>query len=268
MVVDVDMIGIMGGTGVYEIVEMGKDVEKRVIETPYGESPEISTFKLHDVPVAFMPRHATGHANPPHMINYRANIYAMKKLGVDRIIATNAVGSLDLSIKPGDLLIPHDFIDFTKARQFTFYDHKTVHVDVTEPYCPSLRDILISSGDVIDGGVYVCTEGPRFETPAEVEMFKRLGGTVVGMTGLPEAVLARELEMCYASICTVSNYAASIAPGKLTIDEVFEIVESKMKDLRAMVVEAIAKIPMDRNCSCKIALNGAEIENSAGSEDL
>ena len=98
----------------------------------------------------------------------------------------------------------------------------------------------------------MCTEGPRFETPAEVEMFKRLGGTVVGMTGLPEAVLARELEMCYASICTVSNYAASIAPGKLTIDEVFEIVESKMKDLRAMVVEAIARIPMDRNCSCKI----------------
>lgn len=261
------MIGIIGGTGIYDIVEMAKNVQKKVVETPYGESPEISLFKLHGTKMAFMPRHAAGHANPPHRINYRANIYAMKKVGVDSIIATNSVGSLDINVKPGDFLIPDDFIDFTKTRKFTFYDNKTVHIDVTEPYCPDLRKALVSSGDVVDGGVYVCTEGPRFETPAEIRMFQKLGGAVVGMTGLPEAVLARELQICYASICTVSNYATSIAPGKLTIDEVFDIVENKKEDLKNLIVESIAKIPSSRDCPCKHALDGAEVENSI-KEDL
>lgn len=262
------MIGIIGGTGIYEIVEMGEEVENKVLQTPYGESPEISLFKLHGKTIAFMPRHAKGHANPPHMINYRANIYALKKIGVDSIIATNAVGSLDLSIGPGDFVVPDDFIDFTRARNGTFYDSRTVHVDVTEPYCPNLRQALISAGNVVDGGVYVCTEGPRFETPAEVRMFQKLGGTLVGMTGLPEAVLARELEMCYASICTVSNYAASISPGKLTIDEVFQIVEDKRKELTATIADALTKVPSKRDCVCTEALNGAEIGNGGDSEDL
>ncbi len=152
----------------------------RIIETPYGKSPEISVFKLHDKDVVFMPRHAKGHEYPPHMINYRANIHAMKQMGVERIIATNAVGSLEVSLKPGDFLVPHDFLDFTKVREFTFYDSKTVHIDITEPYCHDLRDILISSDDVVENGVYVCTEGPRFETAAEIAMFKQLGGSVVG----------------------------------------------------------------------------------------
>src|SRR5690606_33741494 len=108
---------------------------------------------------------------PPHMVNYPSNIWALKKMGVDRIISTNAVGSLDESIKPGDFVVPHDFLDFTKRRKSTFYDDKTVHIDVTEPYCPQLRDVLISSGQVIGEGIYVCTEGPRFETAAEVQMF-------------------------------------------------------------------------------------------------
>lgn len=254
------MIGIIGGTGIYEIVEMGEEIEKKVIDTPYGKSPEISIFKLHDREVVFMPRHAKGHANPPHMINYRANIYAMKLMGVERIIATNAVGSLELDIKPGDFLVPNDFLDFTKVRDFTFYDDKTVHIDITEPYCHNLRDILSLSGDVIDKGVYVCTEGPRFETAAEIRMFKQLGGTVVGMTGIPEAILARELEICYASLCMVSNYAASISPTKLTVNEVFDIVEGKKEDLVKLIYNAIAKIPSNRECPCKYALVGAEID--------
>lgn len=254
------MIGIIGGTGIYEIVEMGEEVETKVVKTPYGESPEISIFKLHDKNIAFMPRHAKGHANPPHMINYRANVYAMKKIGIERIIATNAVGSLDLSVKPGDFLVPHDFIDFTKVRQFTFYDTKTVHIDITEPYCHNLRDYLISSGEVVNNGVYVCTEGPRFETAAEIAMFKQLGGDVVGMTGIPEAILARELEICYASICMVSNYAASISPTKLTIDEVFEIVEGQKDNLVKLLYDTIAKIPDIRECPCKYALLGAEVD--------
>ena len=237
------MIGIIGGTGIYEIVEMGEEIETKVIETPYGKSPEISVFKLHDKDVVFMPRHAKGHEYPPHMINYRANIHAMKQMGVERIIATNAVGSLEVSLKPGDFLVPHDFLDFTKVREFTFYDSKTVHIDITEPYCHDLRDILISSDDVVENGVYVCTEGPRFETAAEIAMFKQLGGSVVGMTGIPEVILARELEICYASVCMVSNYAASISPTKLTIEEVFEVVEKKKDDLVKLISDAIAKTP-------------------------
>lgn len=253
------MIGIIGGTGVYEIVTMGDEICKKVLKTPYGNSPEVSIFKLHGKDVAFMPRHTKGHSKPPHMVNYRANVYAMKKLGVDRIIATNAVGSLERSVKPGDFVVPHDFIDFTKLRNGTFYDDRTVHVDVTEPYCSDVRKIIASSGKVVDGGVYVCTEGPRFETPAEIRMFQLLGGTVVGMTGIPEAVLARELEICYASICTVSNYAASISSTNLTIDEVFEIMDRKKQDLVRLMDTSISKMAEERSCHCMGALKGAEI---------
>jgi 5'-methylthioadenosine phosphorylase len=253
------MIGIIGGTGVYDIVTMGDEIDKKVLKTPYGNSPEISIFKLHGKKVAFMSRHSKGHSKPPHMVNYRANVYAMKKLGVNRIIATNAVGSLEREIKPGDFVIPHDFIDFTKLRNGTFYDDRTVHIDVTDPYCSDLRKTICSSGKVIDGGVYVCTEGPRFETPAEIQMFRLLGGTVVGMTGLPEAVLARELEMCYASISTVSNYAASISPSNLTIDEVFDIMDRKKHDLLTLMDTAISNMAEERTCHCIGALKGAEI---------
>lgn len=262
------MIGIIGGTGIYEIVELGGEVIKKVVQTPYGPSPEMSLFELDDKEVIFMSRHAAGHTYPPHMVNYPSNIWALKKMGVDRIIATNAVGSLDESIKPGDFVVPHDFLDFTKRRKSTFYDDKTVHIDVTEPYCPQLRDVLISSGQVIGEGIYVCTEGPRFETAAEVQMFHKLGGTVVGMTGLPEAVLARELEICYTSICTVSNFAASISPNKLTIDEVFEVVEKKKGELIKLLSESILKIPADDFCNCKTTLDGAEVKDIFTSEDM
>lgn len=261
-------IALIGGTGLYEIVELGEDAENKVVETPYGYSPEVSLFELHNREVVFMPRHAIGHANPPHMVNYKSNIWALKKLGVERIIATNAVGSMDETIKPGDFVVPHDFLDFTRMRKGTFYDDRTVHVDVTEPYCPQLREILISSGKIIGEGIYVCTEGPRFETAAEVQMFRKLGGTIVGMTGLPEAVLARELEMCYTSICTVSNYAASISKDKLTIDEVFDIVEKKRTDLIKLLSDSISKIPEESACHCSYALEGAEVKNSSDDEDL
>jgi 5'-methylthioadenosine phosphorylase len=186
-------------------------------------------------------------------------------LGADRILATNAVGSLNESLKPGEFLIPDDFLDFTRTRPFTFYNDRAVHVDVTQPYCPQLRETLISKGNNVDGrvvgsGVYVCTEGPRFETPAEIQMFQQMGGAVVGMTGLPEVVLARELEMCYASICMVSNYAASVSPEKVTIDEVFEVVEEKKKELTRLIHNSIINIFTDKTCPCSHALEGAEIE--------
>jgi len=261
-------VGIIGGTGIYEIVELGRDVEKKVLETPYGPSPELSLFKLHNKQVVFMSRHAVGHATPPHMINYRANIWALKNMGVERVLATNAVGSMYQSIKPGDLLVPNDFLDFTRLRKTTFYYDRVVHVDVTEPYCPQIRDILNSTGKVIGDGVYVCTEGPRFETAAEVQMYRKLGGTVVGMTGLPEAVLAREMEMCYTSICTVSNFAASISSDKLTIDEVFDEVQKKREVLIELISDTISKIPRHCNCNCRNALEGAEVKTLNQSEDL
>lgn len=261
-------VGIIGGTGIYEIVEMGMDLEKKVMETPYGSSPEMSIFKLHDKEVVFMSRHAVGHATPPHMVNYPANIWALKNMGVERVLATNAVGSMHQSIKPGDLLVPHDFLDFTYLRKNTFYDDRVVHVDVTGPYCPQIRGILNSSGKVIGEGVYVCTEGPRFETAAEVQMYRKLGGTVVGMTGLPEVVLAREMEMCYTSICTVSNFAASISPDKLTIDEVFDEVQKKREVLIELISDTIKKIPSHCDCNCRNALDGAEVKTLNQSEDL
>ncbi|AXV40770.1 S-methyl-5'-thioadenosine phosphorylase [Methanobacterium sp. BAmetb5] len=259
------MIGIIGGTGVYQIVELGDLKEKKVLNTPFGESPPVSILTFDDQEVAFIPRHREGHDNPPHMINYRANVYALKMLGVDRIIATNAVGSLDESIKPGDFLLPDDFLDFTRKRPFTFYDDQVVHVDVTQPYCPELAETIKRAarsvdGKLVPGGVYVCTEGPRFETPAEIKMFRQIGGTVVGMTGLPEVILARELEMCYASICMVSNYAASVSPDKITIDEVFEMLEEKKKSLTQLIYHSIVNIPEGRNCPCQCALEGAEVD--------
>lgn len=254
------MLAVIGGTGVYRLVERGEELETMVINTPYGESPQITRFMMDDTPLVFMPRHHEDHDNPPHRINYRANLCALKKLGVTRILATNAVGSLDEKLKPGTFLAPDDFLDFTHHRPVTFYDERTVHVDVTQPYCPHLRGVFLDSGEVVDGGVYVCVEGPRFETPAEIRMFQQLGGTVVGMTGLPEVVLARELSMCYATVCMISNYAASISSDRVTIDEVFQIMDDKKRELTTLITESIHKTSIERDCNCEQALQGAEIE--------
>lgn len=253
------MLGIIGGTGVYEILDLADLIKKEVIKTSYGNSTPISHLKIKDQSLLFLPRHEEGHKTPAHRINYLANIQALYQLGVDRIIATNSVGTLYESLEPGKFLVPDDFLDFTRVRPFTFYDDQTVHVDVTQPYCPQLRQILIKSGEIVDGGVYVCTEGPRFETPAEIEMFRRIGGTVVGMTGFPEMVLAREREMCYASLCMVTNYAASITPDKLTVDEVLDIVKEKEKDLVRILQKTILKLPTQKECTCSTALQGAKI---------
>ena len=193
------MIGIIGGSGVYEITEKADSCTEKVVETEYG-SVTVSILDICSKKVAFIPRHAAGHSIPPHKINYRANIDALKNVGVTQIIATNSVGSMNEEMGPGTFVIPDDFLDFSQNRAKTYYENKVVHVDMTEPYCPTLRDILDKSGDVILGGTYVCTEGPRFETPAEIKMFKMLGGDLVGMTGVPEVTLARERGICYNSI--------------------------------------------------------------------
>ena len=251
------MIGIIVGSGVYEITSKADNVEKKIVNTDYGDV-EVSILDIFSKKVAFIPRHSSGHSFPPHKINFRANIDALKNVGVTQIIATNSVGSMNLEMPPGSFVIPNDFLDFSENREKTFYEDKVIHIDVTEPYCTRLRDILDESGDVILGGTYVCTQGPRFETPAEIKMFKMLGGDLVGMTGLPEVTLARERQMCYNSICIVSNYATGISKNELTMDEVIEMVESLQKDLLDLIYNFI-KNTEDSDCSCHHALDGAEV---------
>lgn len=247
------MIGIIGGSGVYEITEKADSIEKKTV----GDV-EVSFLDFAGKNVAFIPRHSGSHSIPPHKINYKTNIDVLKSVGVTQIIATNSVGSLNMKMPPGSFVLPNDFLDFTHARDKTFFNDSVVHVDVSNPYCSTINEVIAKSGDVINGGTYVCTEGPRFETPAEIKMFKLLGGDIVGMTGVPEVVLAREREICYSSICIVSNFAAGISDEKLTIDEVFEIMEVKKGELIDLIYNSIKKLE-NKDCSCRHALDGAEV---------
>ena len=252
------MIGVIGGSGVYEITKKADSCTQKLIKTDFGDV-EVSILDIFSKKVAFIPRHAQGHSIPPHKINYRANIDALKIMGVNKIIATNSVGSMNIDMPPGSFVIPDDFLDFSQNRAKTFYEDHVVHVDVTQPYCPHLRDVLASSGDVILGATYVCSEGPRFETPAEIKMFKMLGGDLIGMTGLPEVTLAREREICYNSICIVSNYASGISDSELTIDEVFEMIQNKQVELLDLIYNFIKNVDDSQDCICLHALDGAEV---------
>ena len=257
-------VAVIGGTGFKGLFKSARQLR---LGTPYGIAPQLSIGKIDDKEAVFLPRHGPNHTVPPHKINHRANIYALYEMGVERIIAVNAVGAINRDFKPGDIVIPHDFVDFTKLRNTTFYDGAPVtHIDVSQPYCPELRKLLIETArkigfSVQDRAVLVCTEGPRFETPAEIEIFRRLGCDVVGMTGVPEAVLARELEMCYAAFCFVSNMAAGIQE-RLTPFEVTKVSEEIMPRLEQVLIETIKALPLQRegNCPCANALRNARVK--------
>lgn len=261
------MVGIIGGTGVYDPAIL-QDVKDEVITTPYGEA-RVKIGHYEGWPVAFMARHGEDHSVPPHLINYRANIKAMQMLGVKRIIATAAVGSLNFDLRPGCLVIVDQLLDFTKNRISTFYEGGkagVVHVDVTEPYCPEIRRALYESARVLGldtsfGGTYVCTEGPRFETGAEIKMYKMMGGDVVGMTSAPEAILARELGICYATVAVVTNYAAGLAPGRLTHAEVVDYMKQNTTNLRKTIMQAVARIPRESTCGCASILNEIGVQD-------
>lgn len=248
-------IAIIGGTGFERLFKGGKETQ---IKTPYGRAPTLSDGKLGGKKVVFLTRHGLGHSIPPHRVNYKANVFALYKVGVERIIAINAVGAINRNLEQGDIVIPHDFIDFTKLRYTTFYDEPPVtHVDVSNPYCPEIRRMLVRAAEklglhVWSEGVLVCTEGPRLETPAEIEMFRRLGCDVVGMTGIPEAVLARELEMCYATVCFVSNMAAGMQE-RVTPIEVSKTSKTLMPKMEQLLIEAAKALPDRRGGSCPCA---------------
>lgn len=254
-------IAIIGGTGVYD-PSILKNVREDKVATPYGEVG-YKAGEYAGKQVAFIPRHGSKHSIPPHLINYRANIWAMKKIGISHIIATTAVGSLNLAMKPGDFVIVDQFLDFTKNRINTFYEggeRGVVHLDVTEPYCPELRKMIKNAADELnihahDHGVYVCTEGPRFETPAEIKMFGKLGGDLVGMTNVPEVVLAHEAEICYSTVSMVTNFAAGISPQALTHSEVLETMADNSDKIKQLMMRSIEKIDLNaRNCDCPHAL--------------
>jgi 5'-methylthioadenosine phosphorylase len=254
-------VAVIGGTGLEDLLE---EIEQIRVGTPYGLPPPISFGEISGVPIVFLPRHGVHHLIPPHKINYRANIHALHQIGIKRIIATNAVGAINRKLRSRDLMVPHDLIDFTKSRSLTFFDDAPVtHVDVSELYCPEIRKLLSESTrragkEVRDEAVLVCTEGPRYETPAEIRMFERLGCDVVGMTGAPEAVLARELGMCYATLCFVSNMAAGIQE-QLTANEVTETATACMPIIRRVLRETIKNLPENRSCGCTRALEDARL---------
>ncbi|MBU7017559.1 MAG: S-methyl-5'-thioadenosine phosphorylase [Theionarchaea archaeon] len=246
------MIAIVGGSGVYD-PKMLEDVKDLRIETEYGTAA-VKSGKFQEKSVFFLTRHGEKHSIPPHMVNYRANIRALQHLKVERIISTSAVGSLKKEMIPGDFVLLDQFIDFTKTRNCTFFDNEVVHTDFTHPYCPQLQEVIKgSAGDLGISlhvkGTYVCTEGPRFETPAEIRMFASLGGDVVGMTNVPEVVLAREAKICYASIATVTNFAAGISPSKITHEEVIEIMDKNSEKIKKLISKIIEMIP-EKTCEC------------------
>lgn len=255
-------VAIIGGSGLESLFGSAEQVR---VGTPYGLAPPISIGEIEGETVAFLPRHGLHHAVPPHMVNYRAIVYALHELDVEQIVATNAVGAINPKLKAGDFVVPHDFIDFTKLRRVTFYDEKPVtHIDFSQPYCPDIRSVLIRAAKkhhirVAVRAVLVCTEGPRYETPAEIKMFRGLGCDVVGMTGSPEATLARELEMCYASICFVTNMAAGFQK-RLTAREVSSVAKKKVPVLRQILRETIKHLPENRRCSCARTLKEARFQ--------
>ncbi|MDU4961400.1 MAG: S-methyl-5'-thioadenosine phosphorylase [Sporomusaceae bacterium] len=253
-------IAIIGGTGVYD-PRILTNLEERSVDTPFGPVRMVCG-EYAGKQVAFLPRHGSKHSIPPHLINYRANIWAMKTIGVRHIIATTAVGSLNPAMKPGDFVAIDQFIDFTKGRISSFYEggeRGVVHVDVSEPYCPALRKTLAEAAATTSiplhaGGVYVCTEGPRFETPAEIRMFAKWGGDLVGMTNVPEVVLAREAEICYATVSMVTNFAAGISSQALTHSEVVDTMRENSARIRTLLMRTIELIA-DTDCACSQALS-------------
>lgn len=259
------IIGIIGGSGFYK---PDNDSQKKTINTPFGDAI-VHLTQLGNKEVAFITRHGVDHSIPPHLVNYRANIYALHHFGVSRIITTSAVGSIIKEIPPGSYVVPDQFIDFTIGRPKTFFDGKfettlhsgekrtgVIHIDLTKPYCPEIGEALVTVGKelkmiVQEKGVYVCTEGPRFETTAEINAFRILGGTLVGMTSASECILARELGMCYSTICLVTNYAAGLQ-DKISVSEVFEMFEGKIMDLRILIGKVLEQITyVSDKCDCK-----------------
>ncbi len=260
-------VGVFGGSGFYQLL---KKVEERAINTPYGApSDRIAIGRVDGRKVAFLPRHGHGHKVPAHAINYRANLWAMKSLGVTRILAPTAVGSLQPHIKPGDFVVCDQFVDRTSGRKDTFYDGPvSIHISTADPYCPELREIASSSAqglgiNVHPKGTVVVIQGPRFSTRAESKWFSSAGWEVINMTQYPEVTLARELEICYVNISLITDYDVGLEGGDIepvTAEEVVKVFADNNRRVRELIFKMIPRIPAERaDCPCCTALKFAVI---------
>ncbi|WP_019549337.1 S-methyl-5'-thioadenosine phosphorylase [Streptomyces sulphureus] len=264
-------IGVIGGSGFYSFLE---DVTEVDVDTPYGR-PSDSLFlgEIAGRRVAFLPRHGRGHHLPPNRINYRANMWALRSVGVRQVLAPCAVGGLQPKYGPGTLLVPDQLVDRTKSRTQTFFDGcpredgavpEVVHLGFADPYCEAGRNAALAAArahgwEAVDGGTLVVIEGPRFSTRAESRWHAAQGWEVVGMTGHPEAVLARELELCYASMTLVTDLDAGAEAGDgVSQEEVMRVFSENVERLRRVLFDAVKELPAERNCLCTAALAGLE----------
>lgn len=257
-------VGVIGGSGFYELLDNAREVR---VQTPFG--PPSDSFilgELNGVSVAFLPRHARGHRILPGEVNFRANIWGMKALGVTHLISATAVGSLREEIKPLDIVIPDQLYDRTKARPSTFYgDGVVVHISFADPFCPYLREQLVAAGraagaTIHDGGTYICIEGPQFSTRAESRVYQHLGFDVIGMTNLQEAKLAREAELCYATMALITDYDVwHESEEDVSVDQVLTNMHRNVKMAQDIVRKVIGALDHGRDCSCRHALANAVI---------
>jgi len=243
-------LAIIGGTGLTSLNGLNI-THKEMIRTPYGEPSGPLTYgNFCEHEIVFFARHGYGHTIPPHKVNYRANIWAMRHAQVSHVISVAAVGGISENLVPGSLVIPKQIIDYTWSRGHTFFEEDlnyVTHIDFTEPYCPALRQLLCEGArarniPAVQEGVYGATQGPRLETAAEIDRLERDGCTVVGMTGMPEAALAQELELCYAAINVVANKAAGRGGGAITIEEIRGTLDSAMFQVRSLIEATIEEL--------------------------
>ncbi|EAP98064.1 methylthioadenosine phosphorylase [Janibacter sp. HTCC2649] len=240
-------LGIIAGTGFYDLDALD-DARSETVDTAYGPT-SVTQGSWHGQPVVFVTRHGAGHEVPPHMVNYRAIVRALADLGVHDVIAVNVTGGIDPDLEAGEIVVIDDFLDFTRQRSATFHDgdgpEGVVHTDMTTAYDPVLRRELLDAASaigqsVIDGGVYVCFDGPRFESPAEIRLAALAGGTVAGMTGVPEVTLAAEAGLRYAALSLVVNPAAGVRPGEpITMDEISAVLETGAPKVLAVIDELV-----------------------------
>ena len=261
-------LGVFGGSGFYSFLD---GVTEHVVDTPYGAPSDVVTVgELDGRTVAFLPRHGRRHQYPPHRINYRANLWAMRQLGVTRVIGPCAAGSLQAEAAPGHFVVCDQLVDRTWGRSDSFYDGPlTTHVSFADPYCPELRGLAVKQAEelgipVHDGGTMVVIQGPRFSTRAESRWFSGMGWTIINMTGYPEALLARELELCYVNISLVTDYDVGLEgiPGvaPVTHAEVVRVFEENNAKLRELLLALLPTVPAERCCPCATALAGARLE--------
>jgi 5'-methylthioadenosine phosphorylase len=243
------MLGVIGGSGFYTFFE--SDVRNVDVDTPYGRpSAPVTVGVVGGHEVAFLPRHGATHQFSPHTVPYQANMWALRKLGVRRVFGPCAVGSLDPDNGPGAVVVPDQLVDRTSGRADTYFDSGAVHVDFADPYCPTLRAAVTGLPDVVDGGTMVVIQGPRFSTRAESRWYASAGASLVNMTGYPEAVLARELEICYAAIALVTDLDAGVTPGEgVKAVDIFTEFENNVELFKELVRAAIGRVAAERTCT-------------------